>query len=231
MCLPLRDAVKSSILSTKWRNLWTTLPTLVIDQTFSHEMVARPSKDYNMEVIAKLIMSDVCKVLMLHRGPLKDLSLSLSQFDHQILRFLPFQTMESLTITNGGNCNISKIVFSSFSQLNKLCLSDCLLAFSSVSFEGFDRLTVLELRNVMFGADQPQLRFICPVLATLILDRCDSYFERPCIVIEETLLLECFYLVGCFGHVRLRQCALLNKVVICATDSTSLQLSGAFSKV
>ncbi|CAN1179086.1 F-box/LRR-repeat protein At4g14103 [Linum perenne] len=60
--LPLRDAANSSILSSKWRYLWTNLPTLVIDESFGDEIVEQRSKENQSEVVRKLIMYEICKV-------------------------------------------------------------------------------------------------------------------------------------------------------------------------
>ncbi|CAN0916828.1 F-box/FBD/LRR-repeat protein At1g13570 [Linum grandiflorum] len=224
MSLPLRDAAKCSILSTKWRNLWTYLPTLAIDQSFGLPILERQlirCNDYEEDVVERLITLDVCKVLMLHRGPLKEFSLPHAMLGDQVdevLRFLPFKTIEKLTIGEGpygsSYLKLSKTLFTSFSQLKTLNLSFCKLSFSAVSFEGFDRLTVLQLRNVKFSGSQPQLSFRCPLLTTLILERCYSGLSYPRIVVEEAPLLECLYLVGCFSYLLMNATSLLKTLTV-----------------
>ncbi|CAN0916835.1 F-box/FBD/LRR-repeat protein At1g13570 [Linum grandiflorum] len=199
MSLPLRDAAKCSILSTKWRYLWNYLPTLVICQRFGEAIVARErrSKDYRIDVVERLIMLDVCKVLMLHRGPLKDFSLCLAHLGDQVdqvLYFLPYSTLQSLTIVSF--CTLSKAAFTSFSQLKTLSLTFCTFIFSDVSFDGFDRLTLLELRYVDFSGFENQLCFRCPLLTTLTLERCFSCSPYCLVEVEEAPLLECLFLVG-----------------------------------
>ncbi|CAN1171274.1 F-box/LRR-repeat protein At4g14103 [Linum perenne] len=203
MFLPLRQAAKSSILSTKWRYLWINLPTLVIDQSFGDEIVAAQRSE----------------------------DIEGNQFD-QILRFLPYSTLENLTIEmSGGFFRLSKTVFMSFSQLKTLRLSYCSIPFSPVSFEGFDRLTVLELRTVLFRRRfEPRLSFKCPLLATLVLDNC---VQNLSIVVEEAPILECLYLVGAtLQHFEYSHCSLfLKHVVIHESCSTFLHKSESFNTV
>ncbi|CAN1252023.1 F-box/FBD/LRR-repeat protein At1g13570 [Linum perenne] len=216
MFLPLKDAAKSSILSTKWRNMWTNLPTIVIDESF-----ARESKK------GKLVMFEVCRVLMLHHGPLRNFSLSLLKWGDQvdqIIRFLPFGTLVSLTIVNGGYCKLSKQLLSSFSQLKVLCLSYCRFTFSPVSFAGFDVLTVLELRKVLFEETKPEIRFRCPLLTTLILDGCEGPLEN--IVVEEAPKLTCFYIVCSVTSLEWSYDAPLENVTLRHTCSELITMNG-----
>ncbi|CAN1171290.1 F-box/FBD/LRR-repeat protein At1g13570 [Linum perenne] len=226
MFLPLKDAAKSSILSTKWRNMWTNLPTIVIDESFGDEIAARGIKDKRKEVVGKLVMFEVCRVLMLHHGQLKDFSISLHKWGNQvdqILRFLPFGTLERLTIVNGGYCKLSKQLLSSFSQLKVLCLSYCTFTFSPVLFEGFDALTVLELRKVLFEETKPDIRFRCPLLTTLILDSYEGHLEN--IITKEAPKLSCFYVVGSFTSLRWSSNASLKNVTIHQNQTSSLFIS------
>ncbi|CAN0923267.1 hypothetical protein LINGRAHAP2_LOCUS33490 [Linum grandiflorum] len=88
---------------------------------------------------------------------------------------------------------LSKTLFTSFSQLKTLSLCSFRFTFSVVSFDGFDRLTVLQLRNIMFNCTTPELSFRCPLLTTLILERCYGCLSR--FVVEDAQLLECLCLV------------------------------------
>ncbi|CAN1252022.1 F-box/FBD/LRR-repeat protein At1g13570 [Linum perenne] len=183
MFLPLREAAKFSILSTKWRYLRTNLPALVIDEALS--------------------------------GPLRNFSLSLRKWVKQvdqILQFLPYNTLQSLTIVNGGYCILSNPLLSSFSQLKVLCLSSCTFTFSPVSFEGFDSLTFLELRKVLFEDTKSEIIFICPLLTTLIFDSCEGNFEN--ILVEEAPKLGRFYVVGSFASLDWSNDAPLKNVTI-----------------
>ncbi|XP_028093344.1 F-box/FBD/LRR-repeat protein At1g13570-like [Camellia sinensis] len=56
VCLPIQDAVRTSVLSTKWRYIWTKLPQLVFDDNFCRES-ARKSKTELMMTIYQVLTS------------------------------------------------------------------------------------------------------------------------------------------------------------------------------
>ncbi|CAN1252037.1 F-box/FBD/LRR-repeat protein At1g13570 [Linum perenne] len=208
--LPLRDAGKASILSSKWRNLWMYLPTLVFDEKFS----SRNKIDVNK------VMLHISTVLFLHRGPLKEVSLSLSilkrfpdQLD-QILLLLEGKRIESLTIKI-EDYKLSRRLFSSGSltKLKTLRLSLCRLASSPDSFGGFSMLTVLELRSVLFDCPSSTWSFRCPRLSHFTLYRC-GYFEQCLNIVIEAPKLDCFHFVGTFCSLHFKNTPVLRIVTI-----------------
>lgn len=73
MCLPIRDAVRTGILSSKWRYKWVSIPELVFDDSCvptSSSVTARKSK----------FVTFVDRVLLLHKGPIQKFKLSVSYF-------------------------------------------------------------------------------------------------------------------------------------------------------
>ncbi|CAN1252025.1 F-box/FBD/LRR-repeat protein At1g13570 [Linum perenne] len=209
MFLPLKEAAKSSILSTKWRNLWTNLPSIVINESFSN-MGLEP-----MEVVDKLMLN-VYRVLLLHGGNLKGFSLSHSMLRYQtyhLLRLLPYRNLESLTVDTGGFYKLPIRVCLAFYKLKTLRLSECKFTFSPVSFHGFRRLTDFELKRVRFKKNLAQLRFSCPLLVTVIIESYSRY-QRPVILIQEAPNLSCFRFDGWFASLRLGYTPRLKDVMI-----------------
>ncbi|CAL1403851.1 unnamed protein product [Linum trigynum] len=230
--LPLRDAAKASVLSTKWRHLWAKMPSLVFDETFLPINTRKASQ----------LMSKLCTVLLLHHGPLRELTLSQlpaprshPNLVESILMFLEKEgTVDSLTVTLGQQQHgtttttegeedrylLPKRLFSTFfsSRLKTLRLSCCDVVWSSPCFEGFGVLHVLELRNVVFVKEESSSssawRFRCPLLSSLTLVDCGGkVFEEPDFVIEATKLGR-FELDGKFSSLHLKDTPVLRTAIL-----------------
>ncbi|CAN0923260.1 F-box/FBD/LRR-repeat protein At1g13570 [Linum grandiflorum] len=228
--LPLKEAGKASILSSEWRNLWMNLPTLKFDQEFDTEGKGDVKK----------LMLDICRVLLLHREPLKEICLSLSVLEDfpdkldEILLFLQNKrSIETLRIEEGyygrDEYKLSKRLFSSyFSQLKTLRLSWCEVELSANSFEGFVKLTVLELDSVSFiGSDR--LSFRCPLLESLSLYNCNLNIYPGSLLIEiEAPKLCCFRSVYVYVPLHLKHTPVLKMATI---PAYCFQLSSDLLKV
>ncbi|GKV04763.1 hypothetical protein SLEP1_g16876 [Rubroshorea leprosula] len=68
--LPVKDAVRTSVLSRKWRYKWATVPSLVFDT----QCLAASSLD--PALIKNKLVSIVDHVLLLHNGPIQKFKLS-----------------------------------------------------------------------------------------------------------------------------------------------------------
>ncbi|CAN1840783.1 F-box/FBD/LRR-repeat protein At1g13570 [Linum perenne] len=212
--LPLREAVKISVLSSQWRNKWAYLPTLVFDHNFSVSATTRMSSDCS----AYETLLNVFYVLKFQRGPLREFALSIPQLGSfpkridQILQVLDSTHIESLTIGIKGY-NLPSRVFS-FRKLSKLRLCSCHFTSSMITFDSFALLTILELREVTLPKDvQVSFRFNCPLLEDLRMDSCGDHTNVINIVIEAPTL-HYFHIVGSFSFLEFKHTPLLKKVVV-----------------
>ncbi|CAN1839662.1 F-box/FBD/LRR-repeat protein At1g13570 [Linum perenne] len=228
--LPLPDAAKSSLLSSKWYNLWMNLPCLVFDANFC-QTVEGSSPDAVTRLMFKLF-----RVLFLHSGPLKQVTISLPilrNFPQQVDQILLFlannKRIQALTFNMESGYSpfrnnsfvldkykLSRVLFSSlFSNLETLRLSCCQLTSASctVSFEVFSKLTVLELRAVEFQKTCISWSFSCPLLAALTLVNCGCKTALPDIVVEAPKL-SFFHFDGFFSSFHFKQSSPVLKDVI-----------------
>ncbi|KAG5521282.1 hypothetical protein RHGRI_033737 [Rhododendron griersonianum] len=200
MCLPIQDAVRTSLLSREWRYAWMKLPQLVFDEMFY--------RDLNKTMHAKLLMI-IYKVMFLHRGPIIKFALSLpglescSEIDQWIL-YVSNNDIQDFTlhIWEGELYKLPSSLYTC-SLLKHLSLSFCMLK-PPPGFEGFTRLLSLNLDEVVIADDVlSSLISSCPLLEQLILSTSLNSLE----VIGPNLKSVC-----CFSHIR----------AICFTNTSHL---------
>lgn len=173
--LSLRDAVRTSIVSTKWRYKWVTLPYLVFD----NQSVLVSTQDQTL--IKNKLVSIVDHVLLLHNGPIHKFKLShrdlqgVSDIDKWILFLSRGSVKEFILEIWKGHCYKLPSSLYSCQKLVHLELFNCLLMPPS-SFIGFKSLKSLDLQHITM--DQSAFEYMissCPLLERLTLINFDRF--------------------------------------------------------
>lgn len=174
--LPIRDAARTSIISRNWRYCWLYLPKLVFDDTLWQELTARqPFFTKNQIVFA------IYQVLLLHRGPILEFTLSVSVLEScseidQLILFLSRKSVKRfvLHIWKGDHYKLPSSFFSC-PKLIHLNLHSCVFN-PPASFNGFSQLISVEFFGVTISAEILE-SFIssCPLLERLKLTTSASF--------------------------------------------------------
>ncbi|XAR64100.1 hypothetical protein NMG60_11024309 [Bertholletia excelsa] len=173
--LSLRDAVRTSVLSSKWRYKWMTLPHLVFD----NQSVSIPSQEQTF--IKSKLVNIVDHVLLLHTGSIHKFKLShrdlqgVSDIDRWILYLSRGSVREFiLEIWKGHRYKLPSSLYS-FQKLIHLELFNCLLN-PPPTFGGFRGLKSLDLQHVTMDQDVfENLISSCPLLERLTLMNFDGF--------------------------------------------------------
>ncbi|XVF43350.1 hypothetical protein PTKIN_Ptkin02bG0033500 [Pterospermum kingtungense] len=145
--LPIRDAVRTSVLSRNWRYKWTTLPDLVFDakDTDASTFCTNPAlKFVNKDKLVKVIY----RILFQHKGPIHKFSLSIRNFARsypdidQWISFLSKKCIRVFFLGLFNSGNRYKIHSSLFSCANlmELSLHCCIIPSPPPTFSGFKNL-------------------------------------------------------------------------------------------
>lgn len=215
--LPIRDAVRTSILSSKWRYKWANLTHLVFDD--------RCSSLYNDKgLVEGNLVKFITRFLFLHDGPIHMFTLSStylqgSPYIDQWLLFLSRKDVKELVIKLGDQewFRAPTCLFSC-RKLTRLELIRCELD-PPPSFKGFLSLKCLVLQQVFIAPDKVEnLLSSCPLLESLTLSYFDSLALSICAPNLKYLFLE-----GEFKDIRLENTPLLIFVSVSMymTDDTA----------
>ncbi|XP_058772194.1 F-box/FBD/LRR-repeat protein At1g13570-like [Vicia villosa] len=170
--LPIRDAVRTSILSTKWRYKWSTITQLVFDEK------CYPTC-HDRELVQKSVVEFITRLLFLHHGPIHkfqivNTSLQSCPAINQWILFLSRNDIKDLNLELGeGEFFRMPSCFFGCEKLTRLELSRCEL-YPPASFKGFSCLKSLNLHQVLISPEAIEsLISSCPLLESLSL----SYFD------------------------------------------------------
>lgn len=179
MRLPIRDAVRTSILSSRWRYKWATLAHLVFDEKCVNHSGDRA-------LVENDIVKFITRVLLLHKGPIHKFQISNSYLQScpdidQWILFLSRNDIKELVLELGEGewLRVPSCLFSC-GKLTRLELFRCELE-PPTSFKGFLYLKSLNLHQVLVVPDVIEsLISSCPLLESLAL----SYFDSLALTIR-----------------------------------------------
>ncbi|KVI00483.1 hypothetical protein Ccrd_021248, partial [Cynara cardunculus var. scolymus] len=149
--LSVQDAVRTSVLSKRWRYRWTTMTSLVLDEQFAKKIVKYVAFGLNG------FIRIVNQILILHPRAISKLylyipNISLDGFQevHQWMLFLSRSSVRELVLINANSLYPLPSHVFSCSELKKLKLKNCIFN-TPLEFEGFPNLKDLFLKNIVFG--------------------------------------------------------------------------------
>lgn len=202
-CLPLRDVVRTSILSREWRYKWISSPDLVFDFWFDQMFLG----GHKLEPL-------IYQILKLHEGPLLKFVLQVPDLKSnpdidEWIRLLPNNTLQELTLhVSRGEAHKLTPHLLSFQHLRTLRLYNCV--FDPVpGFKGFTKLVNLELQSVVLEPESFETFLAsCPAVERLRLIHCTSF---DCLALTGPKL-EYFEFNGVFKSVSFKNCPVLKDI-------------------
>ncbi|KAJ8569698.1 hypothetical protein K7X08_006275 [Anisodus acutangulus] len=168
MRLPLREAVRTSILSKNWRYKWCRLPELKLDQSLWNLSQSSDPTPKFKDIVYHL--------LTLHAGPLTKFTLSVYKLKKcpkidNLIYFLSRNDIQHLVLKlpRGDPYKLPSSIFKCL-KLRHLCLWDCIIQPPPPAFKGFASLISLELGRVKIpSVSLGSLISTCPLLKELVL--------------------------------------------------------------
>ncbi|KAJ0642646.1 putative F-box domain, FBD domain, leucine-rich repeat domain superfamily [Helianthus annuus] len=171
--MPIQDALRTSILSKKWRYSWRSMPKLV----FTDNMVTMSSNHLCGQLRKYKLASAIFHVLLFHNGPtilkFKFCCFGLqmdSEFDQIISYLAKGNKVKKLCFIIKKNCYKLPISFFSLQELEVIHLENCIFE-PPLIFDKFSWLRKMKCMDVDVSAQMLE-RFLskCPLLKHISLE-------------------------------------------------------------
>ncbi|KAJ0683284.1 putative F-box domain, FBD domain, leucine-rich repeat domain superfamily [Helianthus annuus] len=208
--MPIRDALRTSLLSKKWRYTWRGMPKLV----FTDDVVTVSSNHLCLQLKKYKLVSAIFHVLLFHNGPetlefhcsLVHLHME-SEFAQMISYLARGNKVKQLFFLSDKRSYKLPVSFFSLQALELVYLDNCTLE-PPLTFTRFSSLTSMTLWNVEVSAQMLQhILSKCPLLQYLCLNELRKgidYVARgneftfvdllPCIPLIQTLDISKYYM-------------------------------------
>ncbi|GJU32381.1 F-box/FBD/LRR-repeat protein-like protein, partial [Tanacetum coccineum] len=176
--MPIRDALRTSILSKRWRYCWMSMPKVKFDEETLFEVSINDKKMKKYK-----LLNAVFHVLLLHKGPILEFGLHVgqlnmvSEFDQIILHLSRSNHVKKLVFEILTNHWKLPSLFFTLKGLEYLDITNCVFK-PPLTFKGFNRLSSVYFVNVEISA-KLLLRFLsgCPLLEVVGLIESEKDFE------------------------------------------------------
>ncbi|XP_059307213.1 F-box/FBD/LRR-repeat protein At1g13570-like [Lycium ferocissimum] len=214
--LPYKDAVRTSVLSKKWRYNWCRLIELTLDESLweTQKDLLNPTAKFT-----KIIYH----LLTLHEGPITKFTLDIANLRsspdiYDFIYFLPRTDIQHLVLHLPWK-KLYKLPSSLFRcwQLRHLNLHNCLII-PPLAFDRFDRLVSLELCRVTVSSEfLGSLIAHCSLLEQLVL----KISETSDIIEINAPMLRSFDFMGNISFICLKNVPLLAKASLISKSSST----------
>lgn len=239
--MPIEDAVRTSILSKKWRHCWTMMPHLIFDDEFIGRMTKKLGEYAGKKLTAYKIVSGINKILLLHKGPILKFSLTIPQYDAEIVhdyidQWIPLLSSKGTKELILEDRMLEEVAAHHFSSLDLTHLRLLSVWFPyKPTFGRFTYLTNLELVEATYHFEQNI--FDCPVLEKLTLIICDGLyhtnFRAPNLNCLHEICRETDSEIPSAGLENLTECSfMLSRLgTLKAKSSNAVKYLGSFQKI
>ncbi|KAL7617369.1 hypothetical protein Lser_V15G03058 [Lactuca serriola] len=191
--LPIEEAVRTSIISKKWRYRWTTMRVLVFDLQFSKKFAKNGAFGRNG------FIRIINKFLILHTGPISKFLLHIpnifldtfKEVDQWMLLLSRRGVRELILANSNRSYELPSCVFSCL-ELRSLKMVNCFFN-PPRAFEGFLNLEELLLHHSDFGGRLCGTKINLPRLKRLALVTCTNVynFNINATKLQTLIVLDC----------------------------------------